>query len=233
MIKYLISLLLLATSLVAQPLSQSGDDVSLVAPGTGRLLLGTTGAKGIKLVTGQGGTALGWAIDSSGNLSTITGAETISPASLASGDGTAATPTYGFSADTGNGMYRSGADTLAWSINGSTKLQLNSSAIRPSTAGGITAGTASLPFAEVYGGNGTINTYVTYSAGESRGLVGTSSNHNLGLRANSSTKALIKTDGNVQLTTTSAGIILVSPDGTCSLCTVSNADAFTCASTTC
>lgn len=43
MIKYLISLLLLATSLVAQPLSQSGDDVSLVAPGTGRLLLGTTG----------------------------------------------------------------------------------------------------------------------------------------------------------------------------------------------
>lgn len=233
MIKYILALLLLVTNISAEVLTQSGEDVSLVAPGTGRLLLGTTGAKGIKLATGQGGTVLGWEIDSTGALTALTGAETISPASLASGDGSAATPTYGFSADTGNGMYRSGADTLAWSINGSTKLQLNTSAIRPATAGGITAGTSSLPFAEFNGGNGTINTYLTYSTGESRGVVGTSSNHNFGLRTNGTTRMYVTTGGNLQFTAASKGIIFVSPDGTCSLCTVDNSDAFSCASNAC
>ena len=233
MIKYILAVLLLVTNISAEVLTQSGEDVSLVAPGTGRLLLGTTGAKGIKLATGQGGTVLGWQVDSSGVLKPLVGTESFAPSTLAAGDGTAAAPTYSFSADSDTGIYRSGTNTIGFTAGAATRLTMSSSGLNPVSAGGMVLGTSSLPYGEVYAGNGTINTYLTYSASESRGLVGTSSNHNLGLRANSSTKALVRTNGHFQLTTTGTGIILVSPDGTCSLCTVDNSDVFSCASTSC
>lgn len=148
-------------------------------------------------------------------------------------DGTAAAPSGTFEGDTDLGFYRSAANTLGLSTGGTARLLFDSSGIYPASAGGVSAGTSSLPFGQLYAGNGTIAAYLSYSAGESRGLVGTTSNHNFGFRTNGTTRMYVTTGGHLEWTTADKGLILVSPDGSCSLCKVDNSDVFSCASSAC
>lgn len=80
---------------------------------------GTTGA----LVQNSGIIA-----DDSNNLS---GIALLSPTTLRTGDGTAGSPAFSFTSDTNTGIFRSGADVLAFSTGGSNRLSITSTDLQP------------------------------------------------------------------------------------------------------
>lgn len=62
------------------------------------------------------------------------------------------------------------------------------------TAGGAEIG-VNTPFATINAGNGTIKTYIAYSAGNSTGVVGTTTNHPLEFRTNGTEVMRLSTSG--------------------------------------
>lgn len=96
----------------------------------------------------------------------------------------------------GDITYNAGTgDQHIFSVAGTARLLINDNEISPNAAGGIGAGSATLPFSTVVAGTGTINTNLSASAGESAGVVGTVSNHALNIRTNGSTVFTVGTTG--------------------------------------
>jgi hypothetical protein len=224
--KLLLLLLLFPTLLIAQPQSfLAGTNINIDATKGVSICSGTDDVKVATSCSG-GGTQYTHTFNGTTGRFESTGGMSLP-------DGTAAAPALTFTSDTNTGLYRISADRIGVTLGGTQEISITSSAMTPAAAAGLSLGSASLPFGELLTGSGTINASLSYSNGESAGVVGTTTNHNLSVRTNGLTKMTVKTDGNVRLDTTASGIILKSPDGTCSLCTVSNADVMTCASVTC
>lgn len=65
---------------------------------------------------------------------------------------------------------------------GTTRMTLTNGTLESGTAGGTSIGSATLPFSNFIAGNGTINTQMAYSNGDSAGTIGTTTNHPLEVR---------------------------------------------------
>lgn len=258
---------LLVGSLQADPLSQSGDDVTLVAPGTGDLTIGTTAAAGdIRFITGMGATATETVLDGGAMLCA---------------DGTVGAPAYSFSSDTDTGIFRIGGNRLGVTTGGAVILDITTSNISSQQVGTIDLGTTTYPwegvavqdeinftgtnfaiYADTSDGSDTKRVLMsgggsfgnsargatfslhgnengsgtaTLFAGDAGGRLdlGTAGAGDVRIFSNNAVVWTADTAGALKANTTGAGIVLKSPDGTCSLCTVDNADSFSCTSTSC
>jgi hypothetical protein len=89
------------------------------------------------------------------------------------------------------------AHNVNFSTNGVSRVVLDhaNSSLRPNTVGSWALGTAAVPFTTVLAGTGTINTSLSASAGESAGVVGTTTNHVFNLRTNNTTRLTLAADG--------------------------------------
>ena len=70
--------------------------------------------------------------------------------------GTAAAPSYSFSAEATIGMYRPAAATLGWSIASALELQLTATALLPGASDGLVLGSGTLMFADLFLANGAV-----------------------------------------------------------------------------
>ena len=133
-----------------------------------------------------------------------TGTHTWSVA-LAGPNGTAGTPTFGFTSNAGLGTYRAAADTLGFATNSALAGQVNSSkqwrlgggnqgSLEAATASTkIVASNASAAYIEAY--DGTRSAFIGADAGGVE--MGAFSNHALNLRTNNTDRVTIDTSGNV------------------------------------
>lgn len=119
--------------------------------------------------------------------------------------GSASSPSFAFDGDSNTGMYRSGADALAFSTGGTGRLFITSS-------GNIGVGTSSPTQALHIARQSTPklivedtsnNVKAVVGANNTIGRIGTESNHDLTLRTNDIERIRINTAGNVGIGTTS------------------------------
>lgn len=128
-------------------------------------------------------------------------------------DGSAATPAYRFTSDTDTGIFREGTDLLSLAAGGVRGLQISESGSVAQAL--VNVGSAASPG---LGFNGDSDTgFYREAAGQ------------ITVSSNASKRWAFQTDGDFELATTAAGLVLRSPDGTYSKCTVDNADAWSCA----
>lgn len=133
--------------------------------------------------------------------------------SIALGDGTSGAPSLSFSGDQNTGFYSGGSDQFLASVGGSNVLQIVDNGGVPQI--NIAAGTQTKP------GLGFI-------ADPDTGLYRNAENF-MALTTGGTPVLEIRGDNDIRMLTSGAGIVLRSPDGSYSKCTVDNSDNFSCA----